>query len=399
MKRPSSKILSLQTAGLQGFYWMIFCPIYSFSSVFLLSKDFSNQQIGYVIAVSNIVAVFLQPAMGTLIDRIEKVSLKMVMIILSIIAIVLLTGLIFLDVGLLWLAILYVGIVSLLITMQPLVTSLTFEYINAGYNINFGITRAMGSIGFAILSTLLGYWVNRTSPAIIPALSAVLFAGYLLLIFSFPKVEKKEQAVSETVIDLAALTPAVGFLRKYDRFLPFLIGVACLFTFHTTINTFLAQIMRSIGGKTTDLGISLTIAAVCELPAFLGFSYIASKFNTPFLLKLSGVVYALRSFIFLMATSVWLVNLGQVFQAASFAIFIPASVYFINETMKEEDKVKGQTFITGFATLGGVIGSIVGGRLLDVSSVFVMLVFSSAAAVAGSLLMIYSVRKRAPVTN
>lgn len=399
MKRPSSKILSLQTAGLQGFYWMIFCPIYSFSSVFLLSKDFSNQQIGYVIAVSNIVAVFLQPAMGTLIDRIEKVSLKMVMIILSIIAIVLLTGLIFLDVGLLWLAILYVGIVSLLITMQPLVTSLTFEYINAGYNINFGITRAMGSIGFAILSTLLGYWVNRTSPAIIPALSAVLFAGYLLLIFSFPKVEKKEQAVSETVIDLAALTPAVGFLRKYDRFLPFLIGVACLFTFHTTINTFLAQIMRSVGGKTTDLGISLTIAAVCELPAFLGFSYIASKFNTPFLLKLSGVVYALRSFIFLMATSVWLVNLGQVFQAASFAIFIPASVYFINETMKEEDKVKGQTFITGFATLGGVIGSIVGGRLLDVSSVFVMLVFSSAAAVAGSLLMIYSVRKRAPVTN
>jgi PPP family 3-phenylpropionic acid transporter len=399
MNRSSSKILSLQTAGLQGFYWMTFGAIYSFSSVFLLSKDFSNQQIGWVIAVSNIVSVFLQPFLGTLIDRGKKISLKLVLIILSISAIVLLMGLIFLNVGLWWLAVLYVGIVSLLITMNPLVIALTFEYINAGYDINFGITRAMGSISFAVLSTLLGFWVNRTSPGIIPALSAVLFTGYLLLILSFPKVEKKEQVISEFTKSQAASKSPIDFLCKYERFLPFLIGVACLFTFHTIINTFLAQIMVSVGGKTTDLGISLTIAAVCELPALLGFSFIASKFNTPFLLKLSGVVYALRSFIFLLASTVWLVNLGQVFQAASFAIFFPASVYFINETMKDDDRVKGQTYIAGFATMGGVIGSIVGGRLLDVSSVFMMLVFASAAAVAGSLLMIYSVRKRAPVTN
>ena len=144
MTRTSDKLLSFQTAALQALYWMTFCPIYAFASVFLLSKNFSNQQIGWVIALSNILAVFLQPALGTLIDRMRAVTVKMTLAILTIIDLVLLAGLILLPVNLLWLAILYVGVISLLITMQPLVTSLTFEYINAGRRVNFGITRAAG---------------------------------------------------------------------------------------------------------------------------------------------------------------------------------------------------------------------------------------------------------------
>ena len=163
MTRTSDKLLSIQTAGLQALYWMIFCPIYSFSSVFLLFRGFSNQQIGWVIAIGNILAVILQPALGALIDRIKSISLKLVMIILTLLDLALLVGLIMFQLGLFWLAVIYVGVVALLITMQPLVTSLTFEHINAGRNVNFGITRAAGSLGFALLSTLLGFQVIRTS--------------------------------------------------------------------------------------------------------------------------------------------------------------------------------------------------------------------------------------------
>ena len=399
MTRTSDKLLSIQTAGLQALYWMIFCPIYSFSSVFLLFRGFSNQQIGWVIAIGNILAVILQPALGALIDRIKSISLKLVMIILTLLDLALLVGLIMFQLGLFWLAVIYVGVVALLITMQPLVTSLTFEHINAGRNVNFGITRAAGSLGFALLSTLLGFQVIRTSAGIIPYLSAVLVVWFLFLLISFPKVKHLSHHKKATAVALPTAQPSKGFLRRYDRLVPFLLGVACLFIFHTTINTFLAQIMASVGGKTTDLGISLTIAAVCELPAFLGFSWLAGKFKGSSLLIFSGIMYALRSFIFLAASSVFLVNIGQVFQAFSFAVFIPASVHFINDTMKEGDKVKGQAYVTGLATLGGVIGSIVGGRLLDTASVFIMLVFASAAAVAGSLLMVYSVRKKQPAAN
>lgn len=394
MLRNADKLLSIQTAGLQALYWMIFCPVYSFSSVFLLYCHFTNQQIGWIIALGNIMAVILQPVLGTIIDRAKRISLKLVLILLSVLDFILLVVLIYVPLGLTWLAVLYVGVVALLITMQPLVTSLTFEYINTGRNINFGVTRAAGSIGFALLSTLLGFWIIRTSPGILPYLSTVLIAWYLILLFTFPAIKNHSPQKNDGEVVTPSSRSERSFLLRYDRFIPFLLGVGFLFIFHTNINTFLPQIMTSVGGKTTDLGISLTIAALCELPAFMGFNWLAARFRGASLLKFSGIMYALRSFIYLIASSVFLVNLGQVFQAFSFAVFIPASVYYINNTMKDKDRVKGQTYVTGLATLGGVIGSIVGGRLLDTASAHGMLLFASVAAVAGGLLMLYSVRKK-----
>ncbi len=395
MNKRSDKVLSLQIAVLQGFYWMIYCPIISFASVYLLSKDFSNQKIGWVIAISNVLAVILQPVMGTLADRVTKISLKALLCFLSVLCLAMVAYLIFFDLGFFWLTVLYVGIIALLLTMVPLVNALTFRYINAGHNVSFGMTRAMGSICFAVLSTLLGIWVNRFSPEILPVICAILLTGLIIIVLSFPKVGKQEVSLShnEPPLNPHSHAPAAGFLTKYERFLPLLIGIACLFIFHTVVNAFLPQIITSVGGRETDLGVSLTIAALCELPAFFGFSYLVSKFNTSSLLKFSGVFYVLRSLVLLLATTVWMINLGQLLQGLSFAVFIPASVYYINEIMREEDKVKGQAYITGTMTLGSFFGSVIGGWLLDLYGVPAIMIFGAGGAVAGCLLMIYSTPK------
>jgi len=389
----SDKVLSLQIAGLQGFYWMIFCPIASFASVYLLSKDFSNQKIGWVMAISSVLAIGLQPALGALIDKFEKLTLKGVLCTLSLLCVAFLAGIIFLNAGLVWMAVFYVGIVALLYTMQPLVSALTFEYINAGHNVSFSVTRASGSICFAVLSTLLGIWVNRYSTAILPIICLILFAGYILLIISFPKVKRSENQTYQMDNFAPETDDKVGFLRRYDRFIPFLIGAAFIFMFHTIINNFLAQILRLLGGTDGDLGVSLTIAAVAELPAFLGFSFLVSKINTRSLMKIAGFIYGLRSIIFLFAASVWMINVGQAFQGLTFAVFIPASVYYINEIMGEKDRVKGQTFVTAMGTLGGFFGNVIGGRLLDTSGVFGMLLFGLVGAMIGAGLLFYAIRK------
>ena len=139
--------------------------------------------------------------------------------------------------------------------------------------------------------------------------------------------------------------------------------------------------------------LATTLFRALQLPALLGFSFLISKFSTRSLLKISGLFYALRSFIYLLAASVWMINLGQVFQALSFAVFIPASVYYVNEIMQEKDRVKGQTLITGAITLGNFIGSVIGGWLLDLSGVPLLLTFGAAGAVTGCALLIYAVRK------
>jgi MFS transporter, PPP family, 3-phenylpropionic acid transporter len=397
VNNKSDKLLVFQIATLQGFYWMIYCPIASFASVYLLSRDVTNQNIGWIMAISNVLAIILQPALGALIDRYRKISVKTVLCILSTISIVLLIGLNFLDAGLIWMAVFYVGIVALLYTAQPMVNALVFEYINIGRNVSFGMTRAAGSICFAVLSTLLGIWVKQYSTSILPIFCLVSFVIFLGIVLSFPKVKRvtlQPDGLRQSTND-TNFTPKVGFLRRYDRFIPFLIGIACLFLFHTVINTFLAQILKPLGGVESDFGISLTIAAIAELPAFLGFSFIVAKINTRSLIKIAGVFYALRGIIFLLASSVWMVNVGQAFQGLSFAIFIPASVYYINEIMREEDRVKGQTFITGTITLGSFFGSVIGGWLLDRFNIQIMLTFAAVGAILGCVLLFYSIRKPA----
>lgn len=399
MSRRSDRVLTIQIAGLQAFYWMAFCPIYSFASVYLLSKGFSNQEIGWVMALSNVLAIILQPALGVLIDRLRKLSIRTVMSVMTLLCILMLAVMAFFDLSGLWIAILYVGTSALLLSMQPLVNALTFEYINFGHDVNFGITRATGSVSFAVLSTLLGIWVGRSSTAILPVICLGLFAGFFFLVLSFKSTDRALHSPSSLKVPDApgSGTATIGFLWKYERFIPFLLGMVGLFLFHNVINTFLIQIMNSVGGQDREFGISLTIAALCEMPAFIGFKWLVSRFGTRSLLKASGVFYALRSFVFLLAGTVWMVNLGQVIQGVSFALLIPASIYYVNQVMQEEDKVKGQTFITGAATAGSFFGSVIGGRLLDSSGVTGLLTFGAVGAVAGCLLLVYAVGWRKTV--
>ncbi len=366
---------------------MIFCPIGSYASVFLLSKNFTNGSIGWVMAASNIIAVFLQPALGSLIDRNKKITVKSALYLLTILSLLMLAGMIFVNLGLWWIAISYIGIMALLITIQPLVNSLTFEAINAGYPVNFGLTRAMGSISFAVISPLLGLWIGHSSTAILPVIGSILYIGFLILTLLFPKIEPSAATLANINNPAEENKIEKNFLKRYPRFLLFLLGIALLFLFHTIINTYLAQITTSLGGNDTDIGILLAIAAVCELPALLGFNFLLTRFNNSTLLKASGVFYALRGFVFLFATTQWMIAFGQVLQGISFAVLLPASVYYVNKLMRNEDKVKGQTLITGAMTLGSVFGSVLGGKCLDLFGVPAMLILGSVSAVLGCMIL------------
>ena len=407
MKQLSVKNLTVRIALIQGFYWMIFCPIFSYSSVYLLSKGFSNQQIGWVLAINSIIAVFLQPLMGSLVDRSKKIPLKGFIAILAFIPILLLVAAAFLPMNWIALSVIYILTLAMMQTLHPLINSLTFECVNAGYEVSYGFTRAMGSITFAILSSLIGLWLNNHSPDKLPLLGAFLFAMVFLMVLIFPRVtplRRTDEPVTVLTKQDAPASTSQSFLKKYDGFLLLILGLAFTFTFHTIINSYLVQIMTPLGAKDSQFGLALTIAAFCELPAFFGFNFIVSKINSQTLLKYSGIFYALRSVLFFFAASIWMVNLGQALQGITYAVIMPAAVYFINHLMKDEDKVKGQTWITGGMTLGSIIGSLIGGWLLDRFNVHSMLAFGMAAAIVGALLMVIAIRKpkahnTAPLTS
>ena len=53
-----------QYALIQGLYWMSFCMIFAYASVYLLDRGLSNTAIGLLIGISGSVSAILQPWIG-----------------------------------------------------------------------------------------------------------------------------------------------------------------------------------------------------------------------------------------------------------------------------------------------------------------------------------------------
>ena len=392
MKSPS---LNLRFSSLQGIYWMCFCALYGFASVFLLDKNFDNQGIGFILAASNILSVVLQPTLGSLIDRLDKLTLKFVMSSISMLTILLLMLLIFLPGLPLQDALLYTLIVSLTLTLQPLINSLAFEHINAGKAINYGLTRGIGSLSFGVTSFFLGQLLSRYHATILPIICLGLYFLLFILILSFPSIDHTDSSFTlpaHPVERIYVQENTLTFIKKYKRFGFLLIGIAFLFLFHTIVNTYLVQIVTSLGGNDADFGLALTIATIVELPAMLGFGYLQQKFKSGKMLIFAGIFFVVRSFAFLFSTSLWMLVIAQLLQGLAFAVYTPAISYYVNKLMSHFDKIKGQTFVVGAATLGSVFGSIIAGWLLDSADITTMLAVGSISAFIGSILIIYSVR-------
>lgn len=390
-----SASLNLRFSSLQGLYWMCFCTMYGFASVFLLEKNFENQSIGFILAAANILSVILQPTLGSFIDRLDQLTLKFVISSITVLTILLLAVLSFLSNFALLDALLYTFIVSLTLTLQPLINSLAFEQINAGMAINYGLTRGVGSLSFGVTSFFLGQLLSRYNATILPIICLVLYSLLFLLILSFPNVNAKNSSSTlsvHPVEDLFVQENTLTFIKKYKRFGLLLTGIAFLFLFHTIVNTYLIQIVTSLGGDDSDFGVALMIATICELPAMLGFGYLQQKFKSGKMLIFAGIFFVIRSLAFLFSTSLWMLVIAQLLQGLAFAVYTPAISYYVNKLMSRFDKIKGQTFVVGAATLGSVFGSIIAGSLLDSTSITTMLSVGSIAALIGSILVAYSVR-------
>ena len=83
----------------------------------------------------------------------------------------------------------------------------------------------------------------------------------------------------------------------------------------------------------------------------------------------------------------------QIFQMLGWALIAVSSVYYVNSIMDEQDAIKGQAYMTMTYTLGSVIGALLGGALIDMAGVNMMLVFGTAAAAVGMVIMLAASEK------
>lgn len=386
MKLNTRKLM-IQYCILQGSYWASFCVIYAFATVFLLSRGFESSMIGVIIAAGNILGVVLQPMVASIADRSEKISLHKLTAMLSIIMILLLVLLYFVPNGLLAVAVLFLLTDTFLQVIQPLINSVSVYYVNQGVSVDFGSARGIGSLSYAAASYILGIVVEKFGTR------SILMAGILVAMVLLVTVLSMPVLSSSAASRLGEKEPEQNdagllvFAGRYKNFMLTLAGITLLFTFHNMNNAYLIKVIENVGGTSADMGRMLSIAAITELPVMFLFSRISKHFKSSTLLMVSSAFFAIRAAGFMLAGNVMTMYLAAMLQIGSFALYIPSSVYYVNETMLDQDKFKGQAVMTATNTLGGVFGSLFGGFLIDNAGVGAMNTVCFAMAAAGAVLV------------
>lgn len=388
MQRQANKQnLTIRYAFIPGFYWMSFAVIMGFSSLYLLSQGLTNTQIGIMTAVACTFSAFFQPILASYADRTTRMSLKEIVVILAGIVVLLAASLLIChDKWKTGTALFYSLAIFSLQMLTPLVNSLGTESINRGKKINYGACRAIGSLGYSVIAFILGKVTVSGGPISVPVAMLLVYAALLLSLLAFPFEKRTEKTEKITAVSGNGF---FGFVHKYPRYCIVLVGCILIFISHIFLNNFTLQIIMSKGGGNAEMGFAQGLGSLIELPIMFLFGWMLTKLSCDIWFRMTGIFFFLKSLFSWIAPNIPLYYAVQLFQIFGWALITVSSVFYVNAIMDETDAIKGQAYYTVTFTVANVIGSVIGGVVLDQIGVSGMLCIGTVCAFVGMMIMLF----------
>lgn len=370
MENKVKKGPTIRYGFLQTGYWIDDLIIANFAALFLSGRGFSTSQIGILTAAAALVSCFLQQFAGSFSDRYSDVfPLKYFLSILLGICIACFLGLAFVPEGFLSTFVFYFTAISLQAVINPLLNALCLQFTNNGYQINFGVARAMGSIGYAISGLVMGRITDQFgSEIILPVYLAVYITAFVILMFFFPIPQKDHNVKTTAGNQLVEEQPSTmkEFFHKYHRFMVLMVGFVCMWFETLLMNTYMIYFIQDLGGNAGDMGTTLFVMAVAEIPAILFGNNIMKKIGAGKMLVIAALGGAVKSVLFFIAPDIHffiLLNFMHFFLSGFYQV---SAVYYCYAIVGEKDIVKGQT-VLGMTVygIGCTIANYLGGIMLE----------------------------------
>lgn len=373
--------LNIRFAFFSCALYLLYGVLYNYAAFYMQEKGADNTHVGIVMAAASAVCILLQSGMGRFLDTFKRFSSWHVFMLFSIILTVSVAGLCVTG-SLTAILFFFFIILIILMTDSSLLNTFGMEYVNQGLDLNLPLSRGLASVSSAGMTLIMGHIITRTSADSIPM---AFFAGQALTFFALfllkpapqersvrPSGEKHEK--SSSVWQPGLLTLLIGMLLCYLSY--------------TAITVFQVNIIESVGGGSRELGISVAIACIVELPIMAAFIPLSKRFSYASLLRLSCIFFLVRAVLMMFASSVYAVYALQTLTMMSHGLFIPASAYYINSITDDSAKATAQALIGIFSFgLSGLISNLVSGIILDYFSVKTMLALMSALAAIGLVMV------------
>jgi len=343
----SSFVFFVQSALL----WSCVPIVYSFLPAYLDQSGFRESQIGVLLALGPLMSILLQPFIGILVDRSRYKNTLLILInagtMVSILLFPLHDGLLHVALASFLLASFQAAIIS----VSEAITLEGLDRIQKPY----GPVRLAGTLGYAVVSVIAGFFMKKDARAFFYITAITAFFS-ILSAWSLPKVaghQAKPRKVPATVL-------------FKDRGLVLLMAFSMVS--HMGISfyqNFFPIYFSSIGGTSDVLGLLYFISAMSELPFLLYADRIEKKLGIHKTLAFSTGIIGARFVLLYFIKSPVLMYPVMLLNGLTYIVFSFSMAVHINRTVPLELRATGQTIHGMCMALGRILGSVLGGYLIE----------------------------------
>ncbi|WP_339169788.1 MFS transporter [Paenibacillus sp. FSL R5-0341] len=349
----------------------------------LVSQGFSSKETGFIMAFGTLVSIILQPIWGILVDKFKKTRFVLVISLLIPASLAY-----FYNIQVYIILILIYTLCTIFqVTQIPVADSYAVTAARAA-DTSYGMIRLFGSIGTGVGGFAAGMYLSQFS-------IHMLWLPFLM--FNVLSAILASTLPRQTSISSSSVTFSVGLARllRNRTFLLFLTGCFLVNQTLTAFNSFFVISFQMAGGSVTMTGTALLLASITNVPSMLAAAFILRKWGHERTMLLAAGAYMLRWGIqWLWPTPEVMIGV-QVLHGLSFGFFYIAAVEYVASVTGREMQATGQSlFNMVFAGLGGIVGNMLNGYLLDSGGPSLMYLSCTISAALGSVIL-YIVSRQA----
>ena len=357
---------------------------FPFLAIYFKSRGLTYIQSGMVFALSSLVSVVAQPIMGYVAD---KYLSKKKIILINMFACSALIYLFIIASGFYSVALATLSLIFFQGSIMSILDAYCYDVSDHMPEVDYGHIRLMGSIGFAVLSLILGGLIQYFDINISFYIYSVLLilSALILLRIGFK---------SSTQIIRPTFSDVLEVLKNY-KFILFTLSVMILNISLQAHSNYIAILIEATGGNVANLGFVWFASALSEIPAFFFGAKLLKRYGELNIYIIALVLYIIRMLLSAFSTNYIMVIAVQFMQSITYPLYLFATLQYINVIVPNKIRASGITMLSslGFG-LGGLIGNLGGGFILQYQTPFYLykvLALISFASLAIALILKFNI--------
>lgn len=344
-------------------FWVACGSCAPFISAYYKRIGLSFTQIGVLLAIGPIFAIFIQPLWAMLSDRTGKRKLLLILLALCTAGAYLLYYL-GASFAVCLLAVLVVSLFSL--ALLPLCDALVIDRANA-YGFPFARIRIGGTLGYAAMVFGAGMFLEKFDGAqfAVAAVAYLLFAGAVMLLPQGGARKEAAPARREAAPARKKAVPARESIFDTSEIL-FVLALALIESLGLGFSgSFMGSYAVELGFGSSLIGVLSCISALSEVPILLFAGKLVDRFGEIPLLIFSGVMMSLRLFLTGMGLVPAMIS-AQLLQSVTYMTTYICCTQYISKHVRAGKMSQGQSALAIVQSgLAAVASNLFGGMLVD----------------------------------